>query len=176
MKILIHKTREVKSPTRGTSESAGIDFYLPKIDSSFIEDLVSKNPQLNQYEILVHKEEEVLLTIPPLSRILIPSGIKVSIPRGTALIAANKSGISHKRGCIFTAQVVDSDYTGEIHLGIMNTNQFTPVSFKEGEKIIQFLHQAIFLSEIEEVDKESYDFLTQNSERGEGGFGSTDNK
>ena len=41
------KTRDVKTPTRANSTDAGIDFFVPKFDEKFIDDLEEKNPQSN---------------------------------------------------------------------------------------------------------------------------------
>ena len=45
-KVYFAKTREVKSPTRGTSKASGIDMYVPRFTDKFIEDLVKKNPEI----------------------------------------------------------------------------------------------------------------------------------
>ena len=108
----------------------------------------------------------------------IPSGIKVWIEnKQSALVAANKSGIATKKGLTFTAQVVDADYTGEIHIGLQN-NSSRIVTLQSNDKIIQFLHTPIILSSMEEVTNDSYnDILKSNTiDRGENGFGSTDKK
>ena len=63
----IQKVRDVKTPTRGTSLSAGIDFYIPN-------DLGS---------IVVNSDHDVL----------IPSGIKAKLPHGYMLVAFEKSGV-----------------------------------------------------------------------------------
>ena len=86
------------------------------------------------------------LFLKPGQRILIPSGIKVWIEnKQSALVAANKSGIATKRGLTFTAQVIDADYTGEIHIGLQN-NSNRMVTLQSNDKIIQFLHTPIILS------------------------------
>jgi len=90
--VKISKTRNVKTPTRGTNGSAGIDFYVP-----------------NDYP-------SNLCTISSGDRFIIPSGIRANVPNGHALIAFNKSGVALKKGLMAGACVVDSDYQGEIHL------------------------------------------------------------
>jgi dUTP pyrophosphatase len=156
------KIRDVKSPSRGTPKSAGIDFYIPN-------DWNNGQPYY----------------LDPGSRTLIPAGIKVEVPTGHALIAHNKSGVATKKGIIFGAQVVDEDYQGEIHLHIINTNQPTEmisdgiytrdngaVELMPGEKLLQFLLIPINYQNPIEVNsiEELYE---STSERGEGGFGST---
>ena len=63
------KIRNVKSPIRGTGKAAGIDFFVPNFGSNkgFI--------------------------VNPGTDVLIPSGIKMEIPEGYMLMAADKSGV-----------------------------------------------------------------------------------
>lgn len=170
--ILFTKIRDVKTPERGTSESAGIDFFMPEIDQKMIQDLLKKNEKSC---IIVLKDS---IMIPAGERILIPSGIKVWIEnKETMLMAANKSGVSTKHGLIFTAEVVDSDYTGEVHIGLYNTSH-QMVTINPGDKLIQFIQVPVFLSKMIEVDNETYQKFVEfyGTQRGEGGFGSTDKK
>lgn len=165
------KTRDVKSPVRGTGEAAGIDFFVPNFTPDFLVDLIKKNPGI-ECSIL---EGNLHMCIKPQHRILIPSGIHTYLTPGTALVAANKSGIATKKGLVFAAQVVDSDYSGEVHIGVINTSD-TPVVVSCGDKLIQFIHTPVLLSPIEEVDNDTFDKLHDASERGAGGFGSTGTK
>ena len=140
------KIRNVKTPTRGTIGSAGIDFYVP-------DDYPSS-----------------LCTIQPGDRYFIPSGIKANVPEGFALIAMNKSGVSMKKGLMVGACVVDSDYQGEIHLHLVNTSD-KDVTIEPGEKLTQFLLVPVDHSPVEVVF--ANDLFDDESERGAGGFGST---
>lgn len=161
-------TRNVKAPNRGTAEAAGIDFFIPYFDDKFLKDLIKKNPAQNvRYEI---EEGDLLMTLMPNTRLLIPSGVRVSIDPQTALIAANKSGVSTKKGLVFTAQVVDSDYDGEMHIGVANISD-KPVTIKTGEKLMQFVHTPILLSNLLWVDESIITADHQDSARGDRGFG-----
>jgi dUTP pyrophosphatase len=122
MKVL--KIRNVKTPSRGTSSSAGIDFYVPN-DS---EDSILK----------------------PGESALIPSGIRAHVPRGYALIAFNKSGVATKQGLSVGACVVDEDYRLEIHLHVINTSN-QDQHIKSGQKLVQFILVPVFYDEIQEV-------------------------
>ena len=109
----------------------------------------------------------------PTSRVLIPSGIHLNLPDNVYVKFENKSGVSSKRGLVFGASVVDSDYTGEVHLSVVNTSSI-PVYIKAGEKILQGLpmfqpkvKNFIESSSLEELYKD------KSSERGAGGFGSS---
>ena len=141
----IAKVRNVKTPTRGTPESAGIDFYIP-------EDYTQKNP------------------LWPNQSVFIPSGIKADVPKGHALIAFNKSGVALKKDLRVGACVVDEDYQGEIHLHLTNIGK-NKVYLSAGEKIVQFILLPVFYDAVEVVE-ESVLFDTE-TQRGSGGFGST---
>lgn len=142
----IAKIRDVKTPTRGTQGSAGIDFYVP-----------------NDYP-------NSLRRIAPGERFFIPSGIKANVPKGFALIAFNKSGVALKKGLMVGACVVDSDYQGEIHLHLVNTST-NDVTIEAGEKLTQFLLIPVDHCVVDEVDES--DLFDDETERGSGGFGST---
>lgn len=138
----IQKTRRVKTPTRGTNLSAGIDFYVP--------------------------DHFPNTTLRPGESVNIPSGIKVQVPRGYALIAFNKSGVASKQGLTVGATVVDEDYEGEVHLHMINVSNSNQVIIS-GQKLVQFLLIPVFYDEIEEVQE----LAKRNTQRGAGGFGST---
>tara|TARA_Y100000389_G_scaffold201739_1_gene245202 strand:+ start:305 stop:775 length:471 start_codon:yes stop_codon:yes gene_type:complete len=144
--LKISKIRKVKTPTRGTDGSAGIDFYVP-------DTYPSDMPAINSGEA-----------------VFIPSGIKANVPEGFALIAFNKSGVALKKGLMIGACVVDSDYQGEIHLHLVNTS-YEPVNILPGEKLVQFLLIPVDHGQINVVDEK--DLFTIETKRGTGGFGST---
>lgn len=168
-KIYFLKTRSVISPQRNNTTDAGIDFFIPSFDENFIQDLITKNP-------LIDSSTQIFsdyLILNPHQRILIPSGIKVKMKDGTSLIAFNKSGICTKTGLIFGAQVIDSDYSGEIHISLINSSEY-PVAIKENQKIIQFIHLPIILSQMQQISEEKYQELVKTSIRKDNGFGSSD--
>ena len=138
----VQKLRNVKTPNRGTVASAGIDFYVP--------------------------EDFETVSLKPGESVLIPSGIKVQVPRGYALIAFNKSGVAVKQGLSVGACVVDEDYEGEVHLHMINTSDKEQVVVT-GQKLVQFVLIPVAYLDIEEV----YEIQSRNTERGAGGFGST---
>lgn len=169
MELKFLKIRDVKSPVRGTVEAAGVDFFVPNYNEKFENDLREKNPAIS---INTVDNNELYIKLEPGHRVLIPSGIKTWMTPGTALIAANKSGVASKKGLIFGAQVVDSDYAGEVHISVINTSNDV-VMIKTGEKLIQFIHTPVLLTEPEEVDEYIFNSLHDKSQRGNGGFGST---
>lgn len=175
------KVREVVSPNRANPNDAGLDFYVPT--DLRVEDIDDKNIHDDKgYDFKLSFERgmrEVIdkFYLKPGHRILIPSGIKGLLePPASMLMAANKSGIATKQGLIFTAEIVDSPYVGEIHIGVYNTSQEVQV-IEAGEKLVQFIHVPIFITEPEEIQLE--EFYTESQiwgSRGANGFGSSQNK
>jgi len=147
MNVRILKIRDVKTPSRGTSGSAGLDFFVP-----------------NDW-----KQQ----SIAPGTGLNIPSGIRAIIPQGHALIAFNKSGIAVKNKLQVGACVVDEDYTGEIHLNVINIGNGVQ-EINPGMKLTQFLLVPVVYASITELNPEDEElFYERQSERGDGGFGST---
>lgn len=171
--VKFYLSRDVKTPTRGTDQAAGIDLYIPYYNEQFANDFYTKNPTLKNKMVQDTTTGEWIIKIEPHERINVPSGVHVFMtPIESALIAANKSGISTKKGLVFTCQVIDSDYTGEIHMGVVNTSN-DPVEIKTGEKLVQFIHTPVYFSKLTQVKSEEYYALHENSVRGDGAFGST---
>lgn len=141
----ISKIRDVKTPVRGTPFSAGLDFFVP-----------------NDFP-----GEHFLI---PGDAVNIPSGIKVKVPHGFALVFMNKSGVAVKKGLQVGACVVDEDYQGEVHLHVRN-NSTEVQSIKPNEKLVQALLIPVDYCDVEVVDID--DLYEEETERGEGGFGST---
>lgn len=171
-RLRYNRIREVHSLTRANEGDAGLDFYVP-VDLK-PEEVYDKNPN-GGYQLTCFPDGKVKsIILKPHSRILIPSGIRVLLePRNSMLQANNKSGVSTKKGLVFTAEVVDSPYTGEIHMGVVNTSEL-PIEIKVGEKLIQFIHIPIFLTEPQEISNEAYDAIAENwGTRGDKGFGSS---
>jgi dUTP pyrophosphatase len=157
------KIRDVKSPCRGTSKSAGIDFFVPNYSKDFLKVFQEKNPAC--------PNDSEGFYVRPHSRVLIPSGVKCAVPEGYGLIAFNKSGVFTNHGLCVGACVVDPDYMGEIHISLFNSTE-NKVKILWGQKIIQFLLIPIFFDNIKEVNIDNL-FINFESERKDGGFGST---
>lgn len=172
------KVREVISPNRANPNDAGLDFYVPT--DLTMDDLDSVNfCDMEGYIVTTdHKTNETIsfIELLPGHRILIPSGIRGLLePSPSMLMAANKSGIATKKGLIFTAEIVDSPYTGEIHIGVYNTSEEIQI-IEAGRKLVQFIHVPIFITEPEEITKEDFKDLAYGwGTRGSKGFGSSDN-
>lgn len=187
-------SRKVQLPKRAGEHEAGIDFFIPK--DLTVDDIMKANkdvPDITIFagnsewpaagQICLHVNEEGFVSkiwFSAGSRIIIPSGVHALIePWDSELIAANKSGVSTKKGLIFGAQVVDSTYTGEIHISLINPGENLQV-ISAGDKAIQFIHTPIFLTKVEQISwdgLEGFLDISKNwSERGSNWQGSTDNK
>tara|TARA_R110000868_G_C10973188_1_gene771456 strand:+ start:11068 stop:11502 length:435 start_codon:yes stop_codon:yes gene_type:complete len=142
MKITL--TKDVKVPERGTSEAAGLDFFVPNEFGPYV--------------------------VEPGKSIKIPSGVKMVIPKGMAGIFMNKSSHGSK-GILVGACVVDSDYRGEVHLDLHNVSLESFV-IKPGMKIVQMIVQRVELEDITVITNNAFE-AQADTERGEGGFGST---
>ena len=141
----ITKIKDVKTPTRANTTDAGVDFFIP-----------------NDY---TGKTE-----LSPGESCFIPSGIKVNVPEGYALIAFNKSGVATKKGLHVGACVVDCGYQGELHINLTNVSA-EDQTIAAGDKIVQFVLLPLGDPSIELV-KENNLYETVST-RGEGGFGSS---
>jgi len=108
------------------------------------------------------------LTLQPLERALIPTGLYVQLPKGYEGQIRARSGLSIKKGITLINGVgtLDSDYTGEIKLGVVNLSN-EPYTIADGERLAQLV-----VARYEQVEWEPVETLTA-TERGEGGFGST---
>lgn len=169
--IYFTRLREVKCPRRACMNDAGIDFFMPVLKPS---DIVKYRHCLINTNLLGEVDN---IVIRPNGRVSIPSGIRVWIvDKGTCLLAKNKSGMATDNGLIFTAEVVDADYTGEIHIGLANISDkpitLDMATYAKNKGLIQFLHVPYIRSILLETTDTSYDRLSKESDRGTNGMGS----
>jgi len=94
------------------------------------------------------------------------TGIGMAIPTGYVGLIWDKSGIAAKGGIKTMGGVIDSNYRGEIGVILKNLSN-NKYKINKGDKIAQMLIQKVASPEIEEVDD------LEDTDRGEGGFGST---
>jgi dUTP pyrophosphatase len=134
-------------PTRGSAEAAGFDLYAD-IDNF---------------------EKEVLIPSGCVRKI--PTGISIAAPEGTFAAIFARSGMATKRGLAPANKVgvVDSDYRGEVIVALQN-NSPEPQLITHGERIAQLVIIPYYVAELLEVNE------LDSTERGDAGFGSTDNK
>ena len=93
------------------------------------------------------------------------TGVHVSLPAGTVGMLKSKSGLNVKRG-ILCEGVIDEGYTGPIVAKLYNHGK-EDVRIEPGMKIVQLVVLPVLTPELELVDS------LEETERGDGGFGST---
>ena len=108
--------------------------------------------------------------IPPRESCVLGTGLRVEVPPGYMLEIKNKSGVASKRQLLVGACVIDPGYDGEVFINLHNTGTGTQM-IAPGEKIAQAVLTPVVHCGIEEVVDEGD--LNVDTQRGEGGFGST---
>lgn len=165
VKLKIEKLTEVEMPNKAHTTDAGIDFYIPNDLNYVLKE--GKGIEIGLFE----KDgiKQAAIEIKPHKSCLIPMGVKTSFNKGYALVFFNRSGTATKKHLLRGACVVDADYTGQIYVNMNNVSNESQYLLP-GEKLIQAL-----LLPIPEVTI-SEGKVDANTERGEGGFGSSDKK
>lgn len=152
---------DVKMPTYGTRFSAGIDCYLPSYTDdqvqNVLEDCYIVRLQNGKRRIVIH----------PGQIVKIPLGLKCAFDDKYVLMAKNRSGLSLK-GLTKLAQVVDSDYRGQLFVSFYNCGR-EKIELDAGDRVIQFVLVPYIHAEIHEGIPDGL----KDTERGAGGFGST---
>ncbi len=102
-------------------------------------------------------------------RALVGTGLSVAIPEGYAGFVQPRSGLALRHGvtCLNTPGLIDSGYRGELRVLLVNTDPSQAFEVTRGERIAQLVVQRVEHVRFVEVDE------LPDSERGEGGFGST---
>ncbi len=140
---IINKSKN-ETPNYATEQSAGMD-------------------------LRANLEESV--TLNPLERKLIPTGLYISLPAGFEAQVRPRSGLALKKGItvLNTPGTIDADYRGEICVILVNLSN-EPFVVENGERIAQMVvakHERVEWQEVEVLDE---------TERGAGGFGHTGTK
>lgn len=141
MKVRIVNKSTSRLPEYKTEESAGLDL------KAFLENSV---------------------TLEPLQRALIPTGLFIEIPKGFEGQIRARSGLAIKHGISLINGIgtIDSDYRGEVKIAVVNISN-EPFTINNGDRIAQLVinkHERVQLVEVDEINE---------TERGTGGFGST---
>lgn len=126
-----------------------------------------KTPGSSGLDIRACLEVESVL-IDPGKRVLIPTGLSMKVPEGYEIQARPRSGLALKKGLSLpnTPGTIDSDYRGEVQVIIINLGD-EAVEIKDGERVAQLVVCPVVKADISIVDD------LDETERGEGGFGST---
>lgn len=111
---------------------------------------------------------EAPITLRPMERQLIPTGLHIALPEGYEAQVRPRSGLALKRGItvLNSPGTIDADYRGEVGVLLINLSQEDFV-INDGERIAQMViarHEQADFVVVEELDQ---------TERGEGGYGHT---
>lgn len=111
---------------------------------------------------------EQSITLEPMQRCLVPTGLFISLPVGFEAQVRPRSGLALKKGItvLNAPGTVDADYRGEIGVILINLSQ-EPFVINDGERIAQMViasHEQVEWQPVETLDE---------TERGAGGFGHT---
>lgn len=142
MQIIIKKLREdAKLPEYQTQQAAAMD-VLACLDAP--------------------------ITLQPLERAMIPTGLAFELPEGTEMQVRARSGLSIKHGITLVNGVgtIDADYRGELNILVINLGQ-EPFVVEHDMRIAQLL-----IARYENVTWQEAETLSETT-RGAGGFGST---
>ncbi len=114
---------------------------------------------------------EAPVTLAPLGRAVVPTGVYLEIPVGFEVQVRPRSGLAAKKGItvLNAPGTIDADYRGEVCVILVNLSQ-EPFVIERGERIAQLV-----LARHEVIEWEIAEKL-EESQRGEGGFGSTGSK
>jgi dUTP pyrophosphatase len=123
-------------------------------------------PQSAGMDLRANLDEPV--TLNPLERRLIPTGLHIALPAGYEAQVRPRSGLALKKGItvLNSPGTIDADYRGEIGVLLINLSQ-EPFVVNDGERIAQMViarHEQGDFLEVEVLDE---------TERGEGGYGHT---
>jgi len=141
MKIKIVNKSQHDSPVYATSQSAGLDLRANLTES---------------------------ITLKPLARILVKTGLFIELPEGYEAQVRPRSGLAYKKGItvLNSPGTIDADYRGEIGVILVNLSDEEFI-IENGERVAQMViakHEQADWAEVETLDE---------TERGAGGFGST---
>ena len=141
MKIQIVNRSQHPLPTYATAQSAGLD-------------------------LRANIGEPIVLM--PMERRLIPTGLYMALPPGSAAQVRPRSGLALKHGItvLNSPGTIDADYRGEVGVLLINLSQ-EPFTVNDGERVAQLVvarHEQAELLEVETLDE---------TERGAGGYGHT---
>lgn len=108
------------------------------------------------------------ITMQPMQRALIPTGLFIELPQGYEAQVRPRSGLAIKQGitCLNTPGTIDSDYRGEIKVILINLSEETQI-IQNGDRIAQMIISPVSRAVLIKTA------VINETERGEGGFGHT---
>lgn len=117
-------------------------------------------------DLRANLEEDI--TLQPMERRLVPTGLSIALPEGYEAQVRPRSGLALKLGITLlnTPGTIDADYRGEIGVIMVNLSD-TPFNIADGDRIAQLV-----IARYEQAEWEAVEAL-DSTERGDGGFGHT---
>ena len=117
-------------------------------------------------DLRANLEEDI--TLQPMERRLVPTGLSIALPAGYEAQVRPRSGLALKHGITLlnTPGTIDADYRGEIGVIMVNLSD-TPFNIADGDRIAQLV-----IARYEQAEWEAVEAL-DSTERGDGGFGHT---
>ncbi|HRK42852.1 MAG TPA: dUTP diphosphatase [Gemmobacter sp.] len=108
------------------------------------------------------------ITLQPMQRLIVPTGFRIEIPMGYEVQIRPRSGLALKHGITLpnTPGTIDSDYRGPLGVALVNLGE-GPFTVQHGDRIAQMIVAPVVQARFAVVEHLS------ETERGEGGFGST---
>lgn len=112
--------------------------------------------------------ENAPLEISPGERILVPTGLRIELPKDHEGQIRPRSGLAYKHGItvLNSPGTIDADYRGEVHILMINHGS-EPFEISRGMRIAQMIVAPVIQVEVKEVGKLS------DTDRGAAGYGST---
>jgi dUTP pyrophosphatase len=106
--------------------------------------------------------------VPHGGQLMVPTGLKMAFPKGTYGRIAPRSGLALKQHIHIMAGVVDRGYRGEVKIIVRNMSGYDAWHISKGDAIAQMILERIETPPVQEVQS------LDETDRAEGGFGSTD--
>lgn len=111
------------------------------------------------------------ITLQPLERCIVPTGLFIALPEGYEAQVRPRSGLAIKKGitCLNTPGTIDADYRGEIGVILINLSR-DAFTINDGDRIAQMVvarHETVEWTPVEQLNE---------TERGAGGFGHSGEK
>jgi dUTP pyrophosphatase len=154
--------KDTQLPTQAYEGDAGVDLY------AYVENKINNNTEIDLESLLQTGKTSLLLL--PFSRLIVGCGFAMALPKGYEAQIRPRSGNAAKKGLTIlnTPGTIDFGYRGPIKVILYNASH-EAVTICHGDKIAQMVIQKIPEIEFEEVKD------LPETERGQRGFGSSDN-
>jgi dUTP pyrophosphatase len=175
MKLYVEKVdKNAKMPERAHATDSGCDVFVCSFDKVFFPGAGNEEVCLDTPEKIKTRAIDQIdssLDLPTHGRVLVNTGLKVTVDEGYDIQVIPRSGLAINKGLTVcnTPGCIDNDYRGNLSIIIVNTSRKNQ-KISIGDKIAQLVVRKVEIPEIEEVQK----LPAAKTDRGSDGFGSTD--